>query len=146
MPERKAEPIFCSECQNEVELKDARILNGQVLCPADLSKRRFFERMRARKLPEDARRRGGAVFRSFFTSLAALMFVVGIPFIWRVVKVTFFGNNDDATIEAVRRAYLAPGVALMFSSALVAVFGLFAGDIVDLLLDIHDELRRMNRR
>ena len=145
MPEREVEPVFCSECQNEVKVRDARILNGHILCPADMGKRSFFERMRARRLPDDARRRGGAVFRGFFTSLAALMFVVGIPFVWRVVQATFFGNEPDATIEAVRRAYLAPGVALMFGSALIAVFGLLAGDIVDLLLDIFDQLKKSSR-
>lgn len=145
MSERETEPIFCSECQNEVKPANARFLHGHIICKADLAKRSFLERLRARRLPQDVTRRGGAAFRSLFTSLAALMFVVGIPFVWRVVHVTFFSNQDVTTIEAVRRAYLAPGVAMMFGSALVAVLGLLAGDIVDLLLDILDQLRHINR-
>jgi hypothetical protein len=145
MSEHGIEPIFCSECQNEVKPANARLLQGHVLCKADLAKRSSLERLRARRLPQDLTRRGGATFRSLFTSLAALMFVVGLPFVWRVASVTFFGNQDATTVEAVRRAYLAPGVAMMFGSALVAVFGLLAGDIVDLLLDILDQLRRANR-
>lgn len=145
MSERGIEPIFCSECQNEIKPENARLLHGQIVCKADLAKQPFVERLRARRLPQDVTRRGGASFRSLFTSLAALMFVVGVPFVARVVGVTFFGHSDQATEEAVRRAYLAPGVAFMFASALVAVFGLLAGDVVDLLLDILDQLRRANR-
>ena len=127
MPEREREPIFCSECQNQItKVETARVLDGSILCPADLRKRSFIDRIRARKLPEDFTRRGGVLFRSFFTSLAALMLVVGVAFIWRQ------GN-------------LPLGVTLILSSVFVLFFGVLAGDIVDLLLDIFEQLKLLNR-
>lgn len=123
MSERKAEPIFCSECQNEVDVHVARALDGEVLCRADLAKRPFLVKLRARKLPENHQRRSGRVFRSLFTSIAALMLVVGV-------------------VVNVRSENVAGGVSIIFASVFVAVFGMLAGDILDVLLDIFDQLRR----
>jgi hypothetical protein len=127
MTQRDAEPVFCSECQNEVKVESARMLDGHVLCPADLRKKPLFERMRARRLPEDARRRGGAVYKSFFTASAALMLVVGASLVW--------SKND-----------LAAGIWMVIASIVVAFFGVLAGDVVDLLLDIFEQLKQINRK
>ncbi len=127
MSQRESEPVFCSECQNEVDVSAARVLNGHVLCPADLGRRSMWERLRARKLPENEMRRGGGALRSFFLSLAALMLVVGVAFIWK----------DEARVT---------GVCTILASVFVGFFGVLAGDIVDVLLDIFDQLRQLNRR
>jgi|GEM_PF-6122419 len=127
MSEREIEPIFCSECQNEMRVQDARTLDGKILCPADLAKHPLVDRMRARRLPEDYLRRGGAIFRSVFTSFAALMLVVGVAFI-------------------VKKDQLATGVWMIVASVFVALTGVFVGDVVDLLLDIFDQLKQLNRR
>jgi sterol desaturase/sphingolipid hydroxylase (fatty acid hydroxylase superfamily) len=130
MSQREAEPVFCGECQNEVKVESARAVDGQVLCAADLRKRPFLQRLRARKLPENVMRRGGTVFKSFFTMLAALMLVVGVALIW----------SEDPSKHS-----LTAGVWMVMASMFVAFFGLFAGDAVDLLLDIFEQLRRLNR-
>lgn len=126
MSEREHEAIFCSECQNEVKVESARVLDGKVLCRADLAKRSFFERLRARKLPQDYRRRSGKTFHGMMTSIAALMLVVGVAFIWK---------KDD----------LASGVWMIMASVLVAIAGMFVSDVIDLLLDIRDQLRQQHR-
>jgi hypothetical protein len=128
MSEREAEPIFCSECQEEVAVDKARIVNGRVLCPHDFAKLSFFQRLGGRKLPENAARRAGRWFYGMFTSLAALMFVVGVAFIWK-----------DA---AAKQPF--PGVPIVLASVFVGIFGIFVGDAIDLLLDISGELRRLN--
>lgn len=123
MSEHQSEPIFCSECQNEVNVQEARVLDGKVLCRTDLTKRAFLAKLRARKLPENYQRRSGRLFRSLFTSIAALMLVVGV-------------------VLNVRSEDVAGGVAIIFASGFVAVFGMLAGDLLDVLLDILDQLRR----
>jgi len=123
VPEQK--PVFCSECQQEVKVEDARVLDGQVLCPRDLAKRGFFARMRARKLP-GSQRWSGKTFQSMFTSIAALMLVVGIALVWKEEQ-------------------LASGVWMIVFSILVGFFGRLAKDLIDLLLDILDELRSQRR-
>jgi hypothetical protein len=132
MSEREVEPIFCTECQEEVNVNKARMLKGRILCPKDLAKLSFFDRLRARKLPEDASRRGGKAFQGMFTSLAALTFIVGIVFIWPV--------RSGATSN------LGAGLPLILASIFLAFFGILVGDIVDILLDIFHQLRRINRR
>ncbi len=126
MPEREREPVFCSECQNEVKVEDARILDGKILCPVDLAKHSFFERLRARKLPQDYRRRSGKTFQSVLTSVAALLLVVGIAFIWQ-------------------KGHLVAGVFMIALSVLSAVLAMFVADVIDLLLDIRDQLHHQQR-
>jgi len=130
MSERGVEPIFCSECQEEVSVDKAKIVNGRVLCPHDFAKLSFGQRLSGRKLPENAARRAGKWFSGMFTSLAALMFVVGVALIWK----------DAATRQ------LFPGVPLILGSVFVGIFGIFVSDAIDLLLDISGELRRLNRK
>jgi len=157
MPQRDVEPVFCGECQNEVRVQDARMLDGQILCPVDLHKRPLFHRIRARKLPEDVHRRSGGTFRGFFTSLAALMLVVGVAFIWYhpskspsapqgakagVASAPAQGAVQPAQVEG----GVAVGVPLILASVFVAFFGLLAGDAIDLLLDMFDQLKRLNHR
>ena len=77
MSQPESEPIFCTECQNEVKVEEARVLDGKVLCPADLAKKSLFAKMRARKLPQNYRRRSGRFFQRMVTSMAAFMLVVG---------------------------------------------------------------------
>ncbi|MHC4713256.1 MAG: hypothetical protein ACYTAN_08310 [Planctomycetota bacterium] len=158
MSQLESEPIFCSECQNEITVAKARMLGGRVLCPADLAKRSFLDRLRARRLPQDYRRRTGKVFQSLFASMAALMIVIGIVFIVKGdavapgARMPAPGVNregDTAANEGTTAA--APlweedrteaGVVMIVAGALVAIGGMFAGDVIDLLLDIRYQQRQ----
>ncbi len=163
VPEREAEPVFCSECQNEVDVAKGRLVDGQVLCPADLAKRPFFDRLRARKLPENYKRRSGRTFQSLFTSIAALMLVVGIAFVWRAKTLPTPPPRtlEPAAWEAVEgerpvtaptpvvgipaQIYLIAGVCMLLGAIIIAVSGALAGDALDLLLDISAVARRTHR-
>ena len=161
MSERRAEPIFCSECQEEVRAENARLLDGAVLCRRDLATKGFFARLRARRLGETARRRGGKVFTGFFTSLAMLMLIVGIAFVWKqyapatetgapTMFVWNYGDVDyqvsaDVVFAADQRNLVA-GVSLIIASIFTGFFGLLAGDVMDTLIDIFEQLRALNRR
>ena len=138
MSEHHAEPVFCSECQNEVAIEKARVLGGKVLCPTDLAKRSFLERLRARRLPQDYSRRSGRVFQSMMTSMAALILVLGIGFIIRALLA--MGNIPEGQKWPVEA--LLPGLLMILASALVAIAGMFAGDVIDLLMDIRDQQQR----
>jgi hypothetical protein len=161
MTERHAEPIFCSECQEEVRPENARILDGAILCRKDLASKGFFARLRARRLGETAHRRSGKVFTGFFTSLAMLMLVVGIAFAWKqdapagegAAANTFVWRQGEATYQvsadvvfAARQQNLMVGVSLIIASIFTAFFGLFAGDTLDTLIDVFEQLRRSGRR
>ncbi len=152
MAQHENEPIFCSECQNEVAVQKARILDGRVLCPADLAKRPFLDRLRARKLPQDYRRRTGRVFQSLFASMAALMILIGVVFIIKKdVKryggpprpVSAASTAERAAVEQAQAETTLweedrteAGIVMIVAGALVAIGGMFAGDVIDLLLDI----------
>lgn len=160
-PERELEPVFCGECQNSVGVSKARVLDGQVLCPKDLSKRSFFDRLRARKLPQNYKRRSGRTFRSLFTSIAALMLLVGIAFVWRAKQTPLpIGPVEGAAaveaaadmtapgpvlLSAPDKQYLVSGICMILAGVIVAISGMFVGDALDLLLDISDELRHSRR-
>jgi hypothetical protein len=172
MTQREQEPIFCTECQNEVKVEAARVLDGKILCPADLAKRPFLDRLRSRKLPQNYMRRSGKTFQGLFTSIAALMLVIGIAFIWKAqlssgerpqgasgtTPAAGAANADEAARAAERsetalarvlasheaRQNVVSGVVMIVASALVAIAGMFAGDVIDLLLDVRD-LQRSHR-
>jgi len=162
VPEREVEPVFCSECQNPVDVSKARMLDGLVLCPKDLAKRGLFDRIRARKLPENYRRRSGGTFRSLFTSIAALMLVVGIAFVWKAkaqpqapaggpaaesspMETAEAAEDSPALLSAPGEYYLVSGISMMLAAVIVAISGTYAGDVLDLLLDISHELRHLRR-
>lgn len=158
-PEREVEPVFCSECQNPVDVSKARVLDGQVLCTKDLSKRSFFDRFRARKLPQNYKRRSGRTFRGLFTSIAALMLVVGIAFVWRAKQApSAVGPAPEgiaveaaadmpapSLLNAPGQYYLVSGICMILAAVIVAISGMFVGDALDLLLDISEELRHPRR-
>ena len=127
MSERNSEPIFCSECQEEVKASNARMLDGKVLCKADLASKPFVARMRARKLAEDDKRWSGKGFQSAFTAIAALMLVVGVALIFK-------------------KDQLVPGIWMVVASILTALSGLFVGSVIDILLDIRDQLKGTHNR
>ncbi len=132
MSHREAEPIFCSECQEEVAINKARLVNGRVYCQKDLAKLPLLARLRARKLPEDATRRGGKATLGMFTSLAALTLVIGVAFIW-----PWKGELESRP---------SVGVPLILASVFFAFFGIVMSDLIDILIDVFGELRRLNRR
>ena len=160
IPEREVEPVFCSECQNPVDVSKARMLDGEVLCPKDLAKRPFFDRLRARKLPQNYKRRSGRTFQSLFTSIAALMLVVGIAFVWKakgepgVPKPPAAAGAAEAaatepapgdillgTGDASSEYYRVSGICMILAAVVLAISGTYAGDMLDLMLDISAELR-----
>jgi hypothetical protein len=144
-----------------VRPESARILDGAVLCRKDLATKGFFARLRARRLGETAHRRSGKVFTGFFTSLAMLMLVVGVAFAWKqytpagegAAANTFIWRQGDAPYQvsadvvfAARQQNLMVGVLLIVASIFTAFFALFAGDTLDVLIDVFEQLRRLNRR
>ena len=165
MSDLTSEPIFCTECQNEVKVEDARILDGRILCPADLGKKSFFDKVRARKLPQNYKRRSGRFFQSMFTSIAALMLVVGVVVTVGGVRGkretagperAVVAETPDVSAEQQARAIAeeakedketpVAGIMIIFAAVVTALFGVLAGDVVDLLLDVLDQLRHAGRR